>query len=483
MQTLTTTSVNVMPRVTPPAPTTYPQTPAPVMAPNQMVPASGTHSGGGVVALLENFWNGIVNFFRGLFTRSNQTQPNTNAPVTPTVPSPQLAPNSGNVDDAALAQQYGLLNTPENVRNFRETVSRQSLEMGAVGPGSTNRDAVNELQDLLKRWGFNITNTGEFDLATANAVMQWKVSVGVVESFVFANGSPGVTPIIDTRTRAKMIEVLTSAQQANMPQPASAIMPGVASPVTIPNQPQLVQPFAPLPVSTPFAPVPPVTPVINPVAPIVVADPLLTPPMQPIAPTANPVAPVMVADPAVTVPMQPITPTTNPVAPILVADPAVTVPMQPITPTISPVAPVVVPDPALATGAQPSPVTVVTNGQDAAAMDAVTRFGLQATAENLQAFQAAWGRLSSDPGAIGPGQNDTPDAVAELQQVMTLLGYPVAVTGVLDPATQHALSTFKIAHNLTDGYNLANGSAGALPWVDQRTKDIMVQRLTQNTGS
>ena len=181
--------------------------------------------------------------------------------------------------------------------------------------------------------------------------------------------------------------------------------------------------------------------------------------------------------------MQPIAPPINPVAPIVVADPALAVPMQPIAPTISPVAPIVVADPALTTGASPAPVTVVTNGLDAAALNVITRFGLQANTENLQAFQAAWRRLSSDPGAIGPGQNDTPDAVTELQQVLTLLGFPMTATGVFDPATQQALSTFKVAENLTDGFNLADGSAGALPWVDQRTKDIMVQRLTQKTGS
>jgi hypothetical protein len=260
-----------------------------------------------------------------------------------------------------------------------------------------------------------------------------------------------------------MIEFLTTAQQANMPQPASAVVPGVASQIPVPNQPQLTQSFPPLPVSAPFAPLQPINP--------------------PIAPPINPVAPIVVADPALAVPMQPIAPPINTVAPIVVADPALAVPMQPIAPTISPVAPIVVADPALTTGASPAPVTVVTNGLDAAALNVITRFGLQANTENLQAFQAAWRQLSSDPGAIGPGQNDTPDAVTELQQVLTLLGFPMTATGVFDPATQQALSTFKVAENLTDGFNLADGSAGALPWVDQRTKDIMVQRLTQKTGS
>lgn len=357
---------------------------APVVVNVQNAPVAAN----GIGSTLKNIWTSIVNFFKKLFGGSAQ---GTTTPVAPVAPSPAAPATGLAADDATVAAQFGLLNTPQNVAAFRQIVAMQMAERDVVGPGSTNRDAISELQTLLNQWGFSVPASGAYDQATAEAVMRFKAQHGVTESFVFANGQAGTTPFVDAKTKAKMIQLLQGGASAQAPAPAPVVS------------------------ATPVPPAP-------------VAPP---PPPPPAPPPPLPPAP-------------------------LPGLPAAQLP-APSTPA----------------PATPAPAAGDLTDAEKQAANAA---GILATRENLTAFQSASAELERTK-AMGPGANDNVDAVRELQQVLAMWGHQVPTSGVFDPATVAAVLAFKKAENLFANYQMADGSKGVHPFIDEATKAAMIRKL------
>jgi hypothetical protein len=127
------------------------------------------------------------------------------APTTPATTQYQAAGLSA--EEAQIAQQQGILATRENFDAFVKEA--QALEAAnAVGPGSTDKDAVTELQQVLTTFGIPVPVTGQFDQATANAVLQYKKSKNLTASYKLADGTPAVHPFIDDATKNAMIAQL-----------------------------------------------------------------------------------------------------------------------------------------------------------------------------------------------------------------------------------------------------------------------------------
>jgi peptidoglycan hydrolase-like protein with peptidoglycan-binding domain len=222
---------------------------APLAQPQPVVVAAAPGAQSvGIMQVLSDLWSGVVNFFKRLFGSA--------APVAPT---PVTLPG----DDATLAAQFGLAADPANVAAFKATLANAKAEPNVIGPGFVGLDTVTELQQVLGQLGHPVPVTGQFDAQTAEALMAWKASVGLTETFRFANGRPGTIPFVDARTRAKMIAVL--AGNPNHPGP-NGLPPSPVAPAPAPLAPPPA-PVAPLP--APVAPPPaPVAPLPAPVAPL-----------------------------------------------------------------------------------------------------------------------------------------------------------------------------------------------------------------------
>jgi peptidoglycan hydrolase-like protein with peptidoglycan-binding domain len=67
---------------------------------------------------------------------------------------------------------------------------------------------VKELQQLLAGWGYAAQQTGQFDQATADAVIKFKRDNGVAAGYKLADGTPGVHPFVDEATKAVMMKKL-----------------------------------------------------------------------------------------------------------------------------------------------------------------------------------------------------------------------------------------------------------------------------------
>lgn len=104
------------------------------------------------------------------------------------------------------------------------------------------------------------------------------------------------------------------------------------------------------------------------------------------------------------------------------------------------------------------------------------QYGLTDTPANVAAFQQALQRVSGEPGVLGPGAS-APQAVTELQQLLSSWGYNVPATGQFDPPTAEAVLAWKTKAGLAESFQLANGQPGVLPFVDARTRDAMLKAL------
>ncbi len=217
---------------------------------------------------LMNALKGIVGWIANLFKQQPATQPpagQTQPPVTqppvsqpPVVQPPVSQPPATGVDYTAIARQYNLLATPENVQAFLNEVKTYETD-GALGPGSANAQAVKDLQTVLAKFGYAVPATGVYDNVTAQAVIQFKTQNGIRQSYKAANGQPAVNEYADKQT----LEFIMKKLEAAMAQPPVAQPPVVQPPV---SQPPVVQP-----------------PVVQPpvVQPPVVQPPVVQQPTQP----------------------------------------------------------------------------------------------------------------------------------------------------------------------------------------------------------
>jgi peptidoglycan hydrolase-like protein with peptidoglycan-binding domain len=126
------------------------------------------------------------------------------APVAPTGPTDQLTP-----DEAQVAKDAGIQATKDNVARFLAAAAALELEQGVVGPGlNDTRDTMLEVQQVLNQFGARLPLTGAFDPATVEAMLAFKKAQGLVQDYAMADGTPGVHPYIDSRTKAHLIKLL-----------------------------------------------------------------------------------------------------------------------------------------------------------------------------------------------------------------------------------------------------------------------------------
>jgi N-acetyl-anhydromuramyl-L-alanine amidase AmpD len=130
------------------------------------------------------------------------------APAAPvTVPGSQYQAVGLSAEEQAIAQQQGIQASRENFDAFMREAQAIEAER-AIGPGSTERDAITELQGLMAGWGYAVAATGAFDAATEAALVKFKQDNGLAASYRLADGSPAYHPFIDAATKAKMVQKL-----------------------------------------------------------------------------------------------------------------------------------------------------------------------------------------------------------------------------------------------------------------------------------
>ena len=221
-----------------PAPAAPQQTAQPV-AQNQVQPMNQVLSQ--VFSGLMNALKGLVNWIANLFKQPAAQQPAGQTPVSqppvtqqPTQPAQPTQPTQpSGVDYATIAQQYNLLATPANVQAFLNEVKTYETD-GALGPGSTNTQAVKDLQTVLAQFGFSVPATGVYDNVTAQAVIAFKTQNGLRQTYQAANGQFAVNEYADKQT----LELIMKKLEAKMAQPAQPpVTQTPAQPAPQPAQP------------------------------------------------------------------------------------------------------------------------------------------------------------------------------------------------------------------------------------------------------
>lgn len=176
-----------MPAVSPstgaPAPVAAPVVAnAPTSSPTS-TPASPVQSQGigGIFGAIGHFFGAIFGAIGGFFHRLFGGGGS----------SSQLTPT-----EQALATQYNLLATVANVQAF-ENEQQQYQQLGCLGPGSSNTQAITQLQQGLAQLGYSVSVDGQYDTATQNAVIKFKQDNGLHQSYQLANGTWAVNAWLD----------------------------------------------------------------------------------------------------------------------------------------------------------------------------------------------------------------------------------------------------------------------------------------------
>ncbi|MEB3285334.1 MAG: peptidoglycan-binding protein [Candidatus Sericytochromatia bacterium] len=236
----------------------------------------------GVMGALGRVIQNVIDFFKRLFksNASAPTLPGSTAPATPVNPATGLSQN-----ELMVAQQNGIQANRDNFNLFMQEA--QALESSqALGPGSTNSDAIRELQQVLQSWGYAVTPSGQWDGATTEAVLAFKRSNGLGASYRMADGTPGVHPFIDERTKQAMVNKLLAAQNGTT-SPSTTTTPPVTPPPAPAQSPVLTPVAPPPPPPPPVAAVPAPPPPPPPPPPIPVGD-VTTVPVPPAPAPATP---------------------------------------------------------------------------------------------------------------------------------------------------------------------------------------------------
>ncbi|MEB3203806.1 MAG: peptidoglycan-binding domain-containing protein [Candidatus Sericytochromatia bacterium] len=163
-------------------------------------------------------------------------------------PTPQPPATPGATDFQAVARQYGLLATAENVQAFLTEVKGYEAG-GALGPGTSQKQAVADLQAALRRLGIAAPASGTWDDATGQAVIAYKKARGIKQSYKAADGQWAINEYADPNTLAAIMRELSAL--ATQPAPAPA-PPAPVTPAPVPP--------APVTPAPPAQPQPPVTP-------------------------------------------------------------------------------------------------------------------------------------------------------------------------------------------------------------------------------
>ncbi|HBN08690.1 MAG TPA: hypothetical protein DD435_08595 [Cyanobacteria bacterium UBA8530] len=152
--------------------------------------------------------------------------------TTPTAPSGNVPAGNGTLDFNAVAKQYGLQATKENVDAFMTELTAYEKN-GTLGPGANAPEDIKELQGALSRWGYSIQVNGQYDDATCQAIIKFKKDNGLSQSYKLADGSVAVNEYAGPDTLTKILERVDKelAEQKNNPvQPSTPIVPQTTQP-------------------------------------------------------------------------------------------------------------------------------------------------------------------------------------------------------------------------------------------------------------
>ncbi len=376
-------------------------------------------------------------------------------PVQPQAPVQPQPPVQNQPNLAAIATQYRLLNTPENVQAFLAEVQRYPVD-GALGPGSNNQKAIQDLQGALAMLGYQVVSNGSYDAATQQAVIAYKQARGIQQSYRSADGQFAVNEYADSRMLDVLMNELQSRVQQQPAAPVPQSLPGVTTypaPVSQPGdvrilQPEgvrLLQPEAPrlsgaqAPVS--YAPSG-MTSVMPNQTPLSQGDGVRI--LQPEG--VRLIGPESTLTPASQPPQVYQAPQAPQAAPQMMSAPQ--------APQAAPQVP-----------SQPVPDTRAIAAQ----------YGLLDSPENVQAFMAEV-RTYQQSGALGPGSTQT-QPIQDLQTILARLGFTISATGQYDEATSQAVIAYKQRFGLHSSYRAANGTWAVNEYADPAMLDDLTRRL------
>ncbi len=136
-------------------------------------------------------------------------------PIKPQAPAqtPAQSPAINDEALAALVKEKGLLSNQANIQAFVDEVTSYR-EQGAIGPDSGSPAVVKQLQTLLQRLGYQVSNSGAFDDATADAVIDFKVKHGLHQTYKLADGTFAVNEYVGEDTASAMVAELKKRGQS-----------------------------------------------------------------------------------------------------------------------------------------------------------------------------------------------------------------------------------------------------------------------------
>lgn len=151
---------------------------------------------------------------------------------------------------ARLLQERRLLGTQVNARLFTAEIESYRKTQ-ALGPDTTDAEALKRLQTLLGAAGFQTPATGTFDEATANAVIAFKLREGIHQTYRNADGTFAVNEYVDEATARALVEAARKAAEASkdgatQPTASTGQPPAEAGqPTTAPAAPTTTTPETP----------------------------------------------------------------------------------------------------------------------------------------------------------------------------------------------------------------------------------------------
>lgn len=138
---------------------------------------------------------------------SGQTPPETPPATNQNPPATGTHTQPGSIDYQAIAKQYKLEASEDNVKAFLAEV-REYASNGTLGPEHPSAEDIAELQGVLQNWGYAVNPSGTWDAATSQAVMKFKIDHGLHQTYKSEDGNWAVNEYVEPQTLAKIREKL-----------------------------------------------------------------------------------------------------------------------------------------------------------------------------------------------------------------------------------------------------------------------------------
>lgn len=427
--------------------------------------------------------------------------------VAPQSESPTTAPTSSqpSVNDAALAKQYNLLDTPANVDAFLSEIKGYASD-GTLGPGSTNTTAITDLQKALERLGYNVPVTGQYDSATIQAVLAFKQANGIHQAYQAPDGTwavneyagPTTIQAIMQKLQASMQPASTSAStSSSSPASAPTLSPSSASSQPAVNDDAIAKQYGLLDtqanVNAFIAEIKSYQ-AGNALGPGSTNTPAIRDLQTALSRLGYSVSVTGQYDSATSQAVMAFKRANGLHQTYEAADGNYAVneyadsqtlallmqKLQQLAASQPAVAAQVPVAPASAAPMAPASASVPVSQLTAQQQALVRQYNLYPTAANVNAFLAEIGRYATD-GTLGPGSSQT-SAIHDLQTALSRLGYPVQASGTYDQATMNAVIAFKKADGLHQSYRASDGNWAVNEYADRNTIMAVMQKLQAAAG-